>query len=138
VSAGVTIVAYGFLFHGAITTAIQNTPQFFLSLNSRRMSAASMRWSRIFILEILPPAIGVILVGGVGAGLGVSLWKLYTSNLSKGGKIGISFAIFFVPPVFSIQIAYMKLPYLKTILLIRKSRHRMKTQASIPSSRYTV
>jgi hypothetical protein len=94
VSAGVTIVAYGFLFLGTIITAIRKTPRFFLSLNSRRVSAGAMRWSRILVLEVLPWMALVVFIFGCWAGMGVGFWKFYTSKLSKGAKVGISFAIF--------------------------------------------
>ena len=62
-----------------------------------------MRWSRILALEVLPWMALVVFLLGFWAGLSVGLWKLYTSKLSKGAKIGISFAIFgpglLFPPV---------------------------------------
>lgn len=89
VSAGVTIVTYGFLFLGTIITTIQKTPQFFLSLNSRRVSAGAMQWSRILALEVLPSMALVVFILGVWVGAGVGLWKFYTSKLLKGAKVEI-------------------------------------------------
>jgi hypothetical protein len=43
---------------------------------------------------------------GVLAGLGVGLWKLYTSHLSKGAKAGISVGIFFIPLALAFQSSF--------------------------------
>ena len=89
VSASVTILTYGFLFQGTIRTTIGKSPQFFLNLNLRRMSAGAIRWSRILAFEVFP----WILVFAFLAGTGVGLWKLYTSDLPKGAKAGITIGI---------------------------------------------
>ena len=95
-SASVTILTYGFLFQGTIRATIRKSPQFFLNINLRRMSAGAMRSSRILVFEVLPWMLAVVMVFGTSAGMGVGLWKLYTSNLSIGAKAGISIGIFFV------------------------------------------
>ena len=93
VSASVTILTYGFLFQSTIRTTIGKSPQFFLNLNLRRMSAGAIRWSRILASEVLPLMLMVVVIFGATAGMGVGLWKLYTSNLSKGAKAGITVGI---------------------------------------------
>lgn len=114
VSAVVMIATYGFLFLGIITTTIQKTPRFFQSLNLRGVSAGvsagAMRWNRIlvevlrwFLFEVLPLLVFYIslfaVILGLCAGLGIGLWKLYTSKLSAGTKVGISLGIFGGPPL---------------------------------------
>ena len=97
-SASVTILTYGFLFQGTLITIIRKSPQFFLNINLRRMSAGAIRWSRILALDVLPKGlfwmITMAIIPGTWAGMGVGLWKLYTSNLSKSEKAGISITIF--------------------------------------------
>ena len=41
-SASVTILTYGFLFQGTLITIIRKSPQFFLNINLRRMSAGAI------------------------------------------------------------------------------------------------
>ena len=83
VSASVTVLTYGFLFQGTIRTTIRKSPQFFLNLTLRKISAGAMRWLRILAL-ILPwmqvlaalTALALSLVAGL-------------ADLSPGGRIGI-------------------------------------------------
>ena len=89
VSASVTILTYSFLFQSTIRTTIRKSPQFFLNLNLRRMSAGAMRWSRILAFKILPDLFIFGVVVAVIVGIIVGMVELNVLNVSAAAKAGI-------------------------------------------------
>lgn len=88
-------LVYTLMFWESLLAVFYTARQLFQT-NWRRagLELAALPRTGYFFVRNAAPLLLVVVILGVWAGVGIGLWRLYTSQLSKGVKIGVSMAIF--------------------------------------------
>ena len=88
-SLAVTSFAYLFLYSKEISNVFNEAPRTIQGMNVARFGAFSRKWLKNAFYASLAATIVAIVLAWF-AGFGVGLWKLFTSNLSTGVKVGVA------------------------------------------------